>query len=231
MCIALLSYQCYNAAVDGIYDGRFVPDSIGIGVQAVFDQAGIRGNVLFTQAKPSAPVQIHVNLMGLDQSQSDYRWSVHEYPVRTSLIRDFPCAEDKLGGVFAGNDLSTRLGNLLYDMPWQIFEDSTIELDGPNSIVGRSLVIDRGDGPEGGFVCSNIEHLGSRREILRATFDNSIIQGDVVFRYTIGRDDALIEADITYVNDTFNSAGNTWTLHFPSPGGDPCSSIEEVGFK
>lgn len=227
--------------MDGIYDGRFVPDSIGIGVQAVFDQAGVTGNVLFIQESPGAPVQIHVNLMGLDQYQRDYSWSIHEFPVRTSLLRDFPCTNEKLGGVFVGSntdmtsdgDLTGKLGNLRFDLPWQVFEDPTIDLSGPNSIIGRSLVIDRLNGVDGSFICSNIEQLGSRKETLRATFNNPTIQGDVVFHYSIGRDDALIEADIHRIDDPdINSNGNTWALQFSSGGADPCSNTNtEVSFK
>lgn len=219
---------------------------MGVGVQAVFSQGGITGNVLFSQDAPGEPVKIHVNLMGLDQYTDSYRWNIGEFPVRTSLLRDFPCAEDKIGGVYnpsnastacnntaenmcAAGDLTTKLGNIRFDMPWQIFEDPSLSLTGPDSIIGRSLVIDRGDGPEGAFICANIEQLGVRREILRAAFDNPIIQGDVIIRYAIGRDDAVVEVDIHRVdgnNTDFNSQGNTWSLNFGVPGpGSSCDGV------
>lgn len=211
-----------------------------IGVQAVFSQGGITGNVLFLQEAPGDPVQIHVNLMGLDQYTDSYRWSIHEYPVRTSLLRDFPCAEDRIGGVFNRSsvpcntadscdvgDLTARLGNIRFDMPWQVFQDPSLSLTGPDSIIGRSLVIDREDGPEGAFICANIEQLGVRREILRAAFDNSIIQGDVIIRYAIGRDDALIEVDLHRVDgNNTNSQGIMWSLNFGVPGPDnSCAGV------
>lgn len=241
-------YLMLHAAVDGLYDGRFGIDGISIAVQAVFSQGGIFGNVLFAQQAPGAPIRIHVNLMGLDQYTDQYRWSVREFPVRTSLLRDFPCAEDKIGGVYnptnagedcnnteenmcATGDLTTKLGNLRFDRPWQVFEDPSLSLTGPDSIVGRPLVIDREDGPEGAFICANIEQLGVRRDILRAAFDNSVIQGDVIIRYAIGRDDTIVEADIHRIdnNNDINSQGNKWSLNFGVPGpNNSCDNVAEV---
>lgn len=221
-------------------------------MQAVFSQGGISGNVLFVQDAPGAPVKIHLNLMGLDQNTNPYRWSIRQFPVRTSLLRDFPCSEDNIGGVFnptnansmtcnntAANmcpagDLTTVLGPVFFDMPWQIFEDTTgtLSLSGPNSIIGRPLVLDRPDGPEEAFICSNIEQLGVRRETLRAAFDNGVLHGDVVLRFAIGRDDALIEADLHRVDDggnTINSVGNMWYLYSGVPGpNNSCNGLDIV---
>lgn len=231
-----------HAAVDGLYPGRFVPDGIGISGQAVFSQGGISGNVLFVQEKPGAPVKIHVNLMGLDQYSDAYRWSIREFPVRTSLLRDFPCAEESIGGVYnpanvnlactntadsvcPTGDLTTKLGPIVFNMPWQVFEDPSLILTGPDSILGRSVVIDREDGPEGAFICANIEQLGVRRETLRAAFDNSAIQGDVIVRFSTGRDDAKLEADLHRL-DGGSSTGIMGFLH--SSINNTCEGLEEA---
>ena len=97
--------------------------------------------------------------------------------------------------MIAAGNLGERNTPLRPDRPWQTFEDSGITLHGENSIIGRALVIDREDGP-GTFICANIEHLGASQEILRATFANGVIQGDVIIRYSIGMDDATVEADL-----------------------------------
>lgn len=127
----------------------------------------------------------------------------------------------------AMGDLTSKLGGLRFDMPWQSFEDSTLSLTGPDSIIGRSLIIDREDGPSGAFICANIEQLGASREILRAAFENDMIHGDVIIRYAVGRDDVTIEADLYRLDDVnFNGTG-TWTINFGTAG--PNNSCDGLG--
>lgn len=223
-------------AVNGIYHGRFGVDGINVAVQAVFSQGGVIGTVAFSQVKPGGPTQIHVNLMGLDQYTDNYRWSVSEFPVRASLLRGFPCTESNIGGVYnptdvsgpcnntqeamcAVGDLTSRFGALRPDQPWQTFEDPSLPLTGPDSIVGRALVIDRQNGAMGNFICANIEQLGARLEILRAGFDNQFIQGDVIFRYAVGRDDVTVEADLYRATDTVSGVVR-WTVNSGIAGPD-----------
>ena len=211
-----------SAAIDGLFPGRFGPKDIKISAQAVFHHGGLYGNVLFTQPEPRDPVTIHVSLMGLDQFTDAYPWTIHNYPVRTSLLSDYPCSNENLGGVFA--DLGENNGPLDSEQTWQTFTDPSLSLSGHDSIIGRSLVIDRQNGVGGDFVCANIEQLGARREILRAAFDNENIQGDVIFRYSTGRDDATIEADLFRGN--VNMSGVTWTLHYGTAG--PNNTCDDV---
>ncbi len=216
-----------SAAFDGIYDGRFGIDGIKISAQAVFTLGGVTGNVVFSQPIPGQPVQIHVNLMGLDQFPDAYRWTIHNYPVRHSLLNDFPCSNENLGGVF--DDIGMRNGPLNYEEQWQTFIDEDLVLSGPDSIIGRSLVIDREFGMDGDFICANIEQLGARREILRAPFDNSVLQGEVIFRYSIGRDDATIEADIYRVDGGPDMDDITWSLHYGTVGqNNSCDNVEQA---
>ena len=187
------------------------------------------------QERPIDPVGIQVNLVGLDQFTENYRWSVHEYPVRTSLLKNYPCTDAELGGVYGrGNtsscagtpekcdigDLTSKLGPIRYNLAQQRFLDPNLNLfpTGPWSILGRSLVIDREDGPNGTFICANIEPFGrpgARLITLRASFKNDLIQGGVIIRKSDGLDLALIEADI-YRADALVSEGPTysWTLNF-----------------
>ena len=235
-----------SAAVDGIYDGRFGGDGIKVSAQAVFSQGGVAGSVVFSQLNPADPIRIHVSLMGLDQYTDGYRWSIQEFPVRSSLLRPFPCSEDEIGSVFDPldvgtndtcnntmenmcqmGDLTSKLGNLRPDMPWQVFEDPFLSLTGPESIIGRALVIDREDGPSGAFICANIERLGARQDILRAAFENDMIHGDVIVRYSAGRDDATVEADLYRVDDGTTNEVGTWSINFGIPG--PNNSCDDLG--
>lgn len=238
-----------SAAIDGIYDGRFGGDGIKVSAQAVFSQGGVAGSVVFSQLSPADPIRIHVSLMGLDQYTDAYRWSIQDFPVRASLLRPFPCSEEEIGSVFdplgAGNDtcnntmenmcragdLTSKLGNLRPDMPWQTFVDPSLSLTGPESIIGRALVIDREDGPSGAFICANIERLGARQEVLRAAFENDMIHGDVIVRYSAGRDDATVEANLYRVDDgsTDDMAVGTWSINFGTPGpNSSCDGLDVV---
>ena len=220
-------------------------------MRAVFNQAGVTGEVVFTQERSDAPVDIQVNLVGLDQFTDFYRWSIHDFPVRSSLLSNFPCSDTELGGVYnpdnrsatilsncmgnpaicAVGDLTFKVGHILSNMDKQIFRDPNLELFGSQSVVGRSLVIDRENGPNGGFICANIELNGrpSRRvETLRASFNNDAIQGDVIIRYPSGFDDATVEASIYRVDEMMlNEMGLTWSLNF-GPASENCSGVGQV---
>lgn len=189
---------------------------------------GVSGTVSFAQSQPGQPVEIHASLMGLDRYTDEYQWSVRNYPVRSSLLVDFPCSSQNLGGVFY--DVDNAVGPLDYEAQDQTFTDPMIQLSGPRSIIGRSLVIEREGGVPGDFVCANIEQLGARREILRAPFDNGVIQGDVVFRYAVGRDDVVIEADLFRVDgQDLGSVNNTWSLHYGTVNeSNSCANIESA---
>lgn len=200
----------------------------------MFSQGGVEGNVNFFQPQPGAPVQIHVNLLGLERFPDGFQWRIHQDPIHTSLLKDFRCSTSEVGGVFGNGlgDLSARLGTLRPDQPWQTFTDPNITLFGSQSIVGRPLVISREDGGSGNFICANIEQLGAKVQTLRAGFNNGVIQGDVIIRLVTGRDDALVHADIRRIdppNTNINSMGHTWSLHSGSSGeNNSCTNVDIV---
>lgn len=212
-------------------------------MSACFDQGGVRGDVVFSQRQPGAPVEIHFNLEGLDQFAGEaFGWDIHDFPVRTSLLMPFPCDPALLGDIYnptgcdinaipgcAVGDLGERLGELRSDQQWQVFTDNTITLYGSQSVINRALVIEREGGVEGDFICANINQHGARLEILRAGFSNGVIQGDVIFRYAIGRDDAAVEVDLNFIDG--NIADNTtvpWSLNFGQAGSNnSCDGVEK----
>lgn len=193
---------------------------------------GVRGYVQFFERKPAEPVRITVNLQGLDQYPDAYQWRIHEYPVRYPLLEEFPCDESEVGGVFdvdddaatMTGDLYARLGGIRNDMQVQTFVDDNITTCGACAIVGRTLRIDIGNQQ---FICANIEYHGARVERLRATFDfdNSEVQGDVIFTKVAGRDDATIEADLVrrqLVDEPFERFV-TWGIYH-----GPCDDLGNV---
>lgn len=195
---------------------------------------GVTGFVQFSQKNPDDPVEIHVNLEGLDQFTDSYPWHVHEYPIRYSLLNDYPCSPSEVGGHYdplgAFNnpnyasecnvnnltacevgDFSGKLGRLANDQPWQTFIDPTLSLYGPLSIIGRSLVIHRGNEIENRWICANIEYHDSNVKILRASLrGGSSYQGDVVIHKVNGRDDATVYVDVR--TDIQNAGSQLWNL-------------------
>lgn len=198
---------------------------------------GVRGYVQFVQPSPSSPVKIHVNLQGLDQFSESYPWHIHDYPVRNALLRDYPCSADEVGGHYDPRnamanlnyaidcnqnnataceigDFSNKLGYLRNDQQWQVFEDPNLNLYGPESIIGRSLVIHRGIQPRNTWICANVEYLGARVDILRATIVGRggpvTYHGDAIIHKVVGRDDATIYVDF-WRNDTINTTID-WNL-------------------
>ncbi len=218
-------------------------------VVAVFNQGGVTGEIVFSQEFRTAPVDIQVNLVGLDQFSDAYRWSIHEHPIRRSLLSNYPCSEvgnifypDNPGGnipscvgnpaACAVGDLTGKLGRLRNDLTTQIFRDSNLDLFGSESIVGRSILINREDGPSGAFICANIELNGrpSRRvQTLRASFNNGIIQGDVIIRDPDGFDEVTVEADLYSLNGAMlsNAKNISWTLNF-GPAYENCTGVGQV---
>ena len=237
----------YSTAQQSYYADKSEND-IGISVQAVFNQGGVLGHVQFIQVSPDAPVIIQTNLMGLDQFSDNYRWSVHDFPIRSSLLRNFPCSDAQVGGVYNPNgavisstardcsavpcavgDFTSKYGSL--NMEIQTFTDPNLDLFGPQSIIGRSLVIDRQDGGPGAFICANIEQKAKRQgnlQTLRASFDNGIIQGDIIIRLAEGRDGVTIEADFCRVDGMVAaSQGHSWSLNF-GRANNTCGGLGQV---
>lgn len=233
-------------------------------VQAVFNQGGVLGHVTFSQESRGDPVNIDVDLEGLDQYSDNYRWSVHDFPIRSSLLRNFPNSNANVGGIYnptgatvsgdgtpvncrstpatcAVGDLTSKHGPLrpeINDMDdmdaisRQIsFTDPNLDLFDSPTIIGRSLIIDREDGPPGAFIGANIEPVAlspGKVETLRASFDNGVIQGDVIIRITRGRDVATVEADLYKVADgePVNSQNHFWSLNF-GPADSSCGGLKQ----
>ena len=212
---------------------------------------GVSGTIQFYQPEPGQPVQIHVQLTGLDQFTDRYPWRVYMYPVRFGLLRDFPCSAQEVGERYdptgVGNppnydeacandtdncqvgDLSGKLGTLT-DQDWQSFTDSRLSLFGPQSIVGRSIVIQRQGPPETRWVCANIEYNGVKLQTTRFPFSDGPLQGDVIFRRVKGRDDVKILVDLYRIdNGSVNSINHNWNLRTGTPGEDGnCDAVGHV---
>ena len=228
---------------------------ISCSATAYFDMGGVRGSIQFYQANPDEPVRVHVQLDGLDQFNDRYPWHVHDFPVRFGLLRDFPCSEAEVGDHYdptgVGNspnytemcaadpdncevgDLGGKLGLLVNNEPWQNFDDPRLSLFGPQSIVGRSIVIHRQAQPGEAaprWICANIEYNGVSLSTERAPFQNGPLQGDIIFRRVKGRAETTISVDLYRIdNGSLDSANHDWNLRVGAPGDNGnCGTLGQV---
>lgn len=211
-------------------------------VQAVFDMGGVSGYVQFYQPRRGAPTEINVNLQGLEQYTGSYPWHIHQYPVRTALLKDFPCGSSEVGDHYdplnARDDpnydencnmsnpsacevggLTRKVGRIRSDTVQQTFVDNQLDLYGSNSVIGRSLALHYPEEPNNRFICANIEPHGCKVKNLRAAFDNGRIQGDVVVRHASGTESAKIFVDLFQLG-TPNDGNTSWNLFFGNAGAD-----------
>lgn len=218
-------------------------------VAAYFEMNGIKGTVTITQDGLYNPAAITARLSGFPRKNvlQSYDWVIHEYPVRYSLLRDFPCSDAELGDVFdpldqrnvdctndtskcAVGDLGGRVGYLLSNLSVQTFQYPGLQLRGPFSPVGRSIVIySKQANISVPLACANIERQGLKIVTLRASFQHpSRIQGDVFFRFVDGRSEVTIYADLYRLDGGQPNQGeNIWTLRESIQPG-VCNTLYEL---
>ena len=141
---------------------------------AYINEDGVTGSIRFVQNSPFDETMVTVSLAGLGERAVGYH--VHEYPVGPGDSGSDRCASEFTGGHWnpfgIGNnpaaitsdeyeigDLSGKFGNLsgLDDIS-DVYSDPNIPLSGPNSILGRSIVIHYPNGSR--WLCSDVEYPG-----------------------------------------------------------------------
>lgn len=205
---------------------------------AYFEMNGVKGTVAISQNGLYDPAKITVQLSGLPRQNvpnQKFDWEIHEYPVRYSLLRDFPCSAEEVGEIFdpwntldnplydtdcknnrsncAVGDLGGKVGYLLNTNTLQSFRYPGLQLRGPFSPVGRSIVIFYylNDNTTLPLACANIERQGLKIVTLKATFrEPGRVQGDVFLRYVDGRSEVTIYADLYRLDGGHGE--NIWTL-------------------
>ena len=215
---------------------------------------GVNGTLTLYQEHRNAPVQLHVNLDGLDQYPAErFPWHVHMYPVDFSLLQDFPCSLAAIGdhydpfGVAVGldtavydarcradvnnceiGDFSRKLGFLTPERS-QYFTDPDLSLFGPLTPIGRSVLIHRGGGER--WLCANFELHGVKILSLKYNFQNGPFEGDVVIRRIEGRDESKILVDIyrrfQEVDQPLASSNHSWSLRKGTLG-ENCTGLGAV---
>ena len=196
-----------------------------------FNMDGVNGTITFTQQSPTSITMIRLSLTGLDQYPSEqFPWHVHNYPFRTRP--DF-CSVASVGGRFDPfmassqpdysavcmnnrslcevGDLSGKFGRLNPDsMTSEVYEDVFLPLYGVYSIVGRSVVIHRGDGAC--WVCANIEYP-TDVTIAYSPFRN-VLAGNIYFiQPYMPVSLTTVFTRLSNISGSVNSIGHNWHVH------------------
>ena len=230
-----------------------------ISVTAHFDMNGVRGTIQFYQQDDCSPVTIDVNLQGLDQYEGEmWGWHVHERPINWALLEQNPCSLENVGDHYdplnvASNenytqncaddpeecevgDLVGRHGTLKHDQSFYWFSDEQLNLYGPHSIIGRSLVIHRTHGFR--YTCANIEYDSHNNiQTYHASFpcnpkeQNPALQGEVIMRRSVGRQGVTLEARLYRVDNGPLGIDHVWSLWRANKDTgtcDGCSNLDHV---
>ena len=212
-------------------DPWWVPDGrIPISVGAYFDMNHITGTIQFYQEREGKPVVICITLNGLDQfdEKEMWGWHIHEYPINWALLESEPCGTPSVGDHYDPEnvglavdydqrcasdpnncevgDLSGRHGRLKPNQTTYMFTDSTLNLYGSYSPIGRSIVIHRTHGYR--WSCANVEYDGhSSLHTFRAAFphcpkeQNPAFQGEIIMRWSGHRAGVTLESNLYRVDN------------------------------
>lgn len=237
--------------------GQHVPPTTGraILVAAYFDMNGIQGSAAFYQEKEGEPVTITLSLDGLNQFDGNemWGWHAHEYPINWAHLERNPCGSQHIGGHYDPEnrasdpdyaqlcmnnaslcevgDFSGRHGRLRGNQSVYTFTDNTLNLYGPYSIIGRSLLIHRTNGFR--YACTNIEYNGiSTIQTYRAAFpcnvkqQSPVFQGEVIMRRSALRHGVTLEASLYRVDGGLTNITHDWYLKDDGNFNVDCSVCE-----
>lgn len=204
-------------------------------VSAVVNMKGIKGYFNFRQASPFHTTELKVKLGNLQSRVGPYH--VHNFPVPSVWTsRSNLCSNDNVGGHlnpfgvntkdpaypkvpgsthdrYESGDLSSKHMSLAGKNEVEVtFTDFNLPLFGPNSIVGRSVVIHQTDGAR--YVCASISYPGEVI-VARARFQSPVV-GQIWFTQLKNnpQSDVSIFMDLSYGDPTMAPTENhNWHIH------------------
>ena len=195
-------------------------------VTATFGRASaaagpVAGTVTFTQVE-GGPAVVDVDLAGLDHGPNP--WHVHDWPVTGE-----DCGGDSVSGHYnpperpMSGELGVNIGDLANPSVSAQYTDDHLTLFGPDSIVGRSIVIHKADASR--WVCATI---GEARTVT-ATFSaaqsaSGPVRGTVTFTQ-VETGPTVILVDL----DGLDYGPNPWHVHVWPVTGEDCADMSVSG--
>ncbi|RWS31303.1 uncharacterized protein B4U80_11343, partial [Leptotrombidium deliense] len=218
--------------------------------------SNITGSIQIFQATEFDESLVKIDLRGLNALAGEYH--IHELWVPQS--KEFPCSSDSVFDVYnpfgvndaigwastvgsndqyKTGDLSGKYGSLEAKSTQRLqVIDSNLHLHGTNSIVGRSVVIQKRE-KRLRWVCASIRLEARKSEakeiVAIASFDDhrSAVSGFIRMRqyeYTDGStSNTWIEVDLKHTHSERNaSAGHNWAVYVTQVGEDAFTDIKQV---
>nr|KAG5698761.1 hypothetical protein BaRGS_032180 [Batillaria attramentaria] len=214
---------------------------------ATFDNDGVTGTVTLTQPSPLDPATAVVKLSNLRSLAGGYH--VHEWPVPQRAVAsqqlcsggsvaghfnpfgiiydsDSPAAATSTEDMYEVGDLSRKYGMLngLTELD-KTYTDWNLQLFGPNSVLGRSLVIHNDTAGTPRWICTNI-HDTAALTVAMATFTYPVI-GYVMFQQRQGEEfaETTIYTRLDYGDGSVTAtSGHAWGIHASPVSSDMVSS-------
>ncbi|XP_013415688.1 uncharacterized protein LOC106177466 isoform X1 [Lingula anatina] len=228
------SLAVYSAS-DAIIACANIVEVVPKNVSATFSMSGMKGSVRFMQNSPLDPTTVTVNFQNLQNLAGG--WHVHAYPLVPKMFADdFQCSGKDVGGHWnpfgidpstspsAGTgtndeyevgDLSGKYGSLanMASLMAAVYIDYNLPLFGPNSIIGRSIVIHENMPGSPRWVCANIDYP-AETITAKVTFKYPVI-GEIIMRQEKNKPltDTSIFAKLGYANGMTGSSGHNFHVH------------------
>lgn len=186
-------------------------------VEANFNMDGVRGSIKFSQRYPSEPTSVSYDLFGLEGNVKHLL--IHELPVATRTDSDNKRLCSNLGPKFGQTaNLTGRHGELaVIDSDYEDhymgdWVDLSLQLFGPQTIVGRSVVLKKNNGDS--WVCATLELVDEAISYAVAKFHYPLV-GKISFAQPVNDPYAptgvLIE--LYNPNGEKDTEGHNWLIH------------------
>ena len=208
--------------------------------------------VTFSRPQVDGPTRIMVQLSGVSETLT---WSIHELPMIYDGNAALSCAANAVGDLFdptmakespnynslcqngnnsrftacAIGDLGRMLGDISPNTAQMNHTDPqlTIPTSGPQSIMGRTLVLYSGSTPKACALIAPVRAMKTAVAVFKAP-----VAGFVYLRQVDESSDTSVFVDLFFVNDAQSQSEFTWRINqgvVDTDASDPSTYCKELG--